>query len=80
MKPVKEPNVRLGSGVEFARQFAPEHAAVVRDMLEQLLIVFLKRLGGKITIPVAEVDATGGDLFAFKIDGNNFHFQIEKKQ
>jgi len=50
-------------------------------MLPQLLIVFLKRLGGKLDIPVAEVDDTGQDLFAFSADPKTrtFHFEIVKK-
>jgi hypothetical protein len=64
-----------------ARGDAPEHAAVIDDMKDQLLIAFLKRLGGKIVMPVAEVDDTGNDLFAFRIDfeTRNFHFELRKK-
>lgn len=72
---------RIGSGIDIAAQAAPEHAAAIRDMLEQLLIVFLKRLGGKLDIPVAEIDATGQDLFSFSVDPKTrvFHFEVEKK-
>jgi hypothetical protein len=59
---------------------APEHAAVIDALKEQLLIVFLKRVGGKATIPVAEIDDTGGDLLSFRVDENkNFHFELSKK-
>lgn len=60
---------------------APEHAAMLRVMLEQLLIVFVKRAGGSIEIPVWEIDDTGQDLLAFKADPerNCFYFEIQKK-
>ena len=51
------------------------------EFKDQLLIVFLKRLGGRVSIPVAEVDDTGQDLLAFSIDENRvFHFETRKKQ
>lgn len=70
----------MGRGIDAARTSAPEHAAVLDDFKDQLLIVFLKRLGGKASIPVAEVDDTGGDLFAFRIVDGVFHFEMRKKQ
>jgi hypothetical protein len=70
----------MGKGIEAARASAPDHAAVLDDFKEQLLIVFLKRLGGKVSIPLAEVDDTGQDMLAFRIDENNvFHFETRKK-
>lgn len=72
----------MARGIEIARETAPEHAAAIEDMLPQLLIVFLKRLGGNIDIPVAEIDDTGQDLFAFSVDPRTriFHFEIQRKQ
>ena len=71
----------MGAGIDAARPLAPEHAAVLDDFKDQLLIVLLKRLGGTVSIPVAEVDDTGQDLFAFRIDENRvFHFELRKKQ
>jgi hypothetical protein len=71
----------MGKGIDMARLDSPEHAALLDDLKDQLLIVFLKRLGGKITIPVAEVDDTGGDLFAFRLDFDKreFHFELQRK-
>jgi len=70
----------MGKGIDAARVFAPEHAALLDDLKDQLLIVFLKRLGGTVTIPVSEVDNTGGDVLAFSLrDGNAFHFEIQRK-
>lgn len=69
----------MGKGIDAARHDAPEHAAVLDDFKDQLLIVFLKRLGGKVTIPVAEVDDTGGDLLSFAVRDRNFVFELRKK-
>ena len=70
----------MGKGIDLARQDSPEHAEMLDDFKDQLLIVFLKRLGGKVSIPVAEVDDTGGDMLAFRIDENRvFHFETRKK-
>lgn len=72
----------MGTGTDAARDLAPEHAALIDNMKDQLLIAFLKRLGGEIVMPVSEVDATGDSLFAFRIDfeKRNFHFELRKKQ
>lgn len=72
---------RIGSGIDLAAPLAPAHAAVMRDMLEQLLIVFLKRLGGAAEVPAAEIDDTGQDLLTFRVDPvtRTFHFEVRKK-
>ena len=69
----------MGKGIDLARGAAPEHAALLDDLKDQLLIVFLKRLGGAQDIPVAEVDDTYQDLFAFRVNDGVFHFEIRKK-
>ncbi len=71
----------MGKGIDLARPDAPEHAAVLDDFKDQLLIVFLRRLGSTVSIPLSEVDDTGGELLAFRIDENKvFHFELRKKQ
>lgn len=76
----------MGKGIDAARALAPEHAAALDDLKDQLLIVFLKRLGGKVSIPVRDVDNTENDLFAMMVEIDKldpkrgvFHFSIEKK-
>lgn len=70
----------MGKGIDLARQDAPEHAAILDNFKDQLLIVFLKRLGGRVSIPVGEIDDTGQDLFAFRVDENKvFHFRTTRK-
>ena len=59
---------------------APEHARLLEVLKEQLLIVFVKRLGGDISIPLTEVDDTGQDVLTLSIDDNKvFHFKVIKK-
>ena len=73
----------MGKGTMMARAAGNQaHADALEDMLEQLLIVFLKRLGGKVEIPCKEIDDTAGDMFAFRVDPETrmFHFTIQKKQ
>lgn len=69
----------MSKDIDLARADAPEHSAAIEEFLPQLLIVFLKRLGGKVAIPVAEVDDTGGDLLAMKIVDRVFHFEVQRK-
>lgn len=74
----------MGRGTDMAALLNPEHAHLIDELKEQLLIVFLKRLGGKATFPVAEVDDTGRDLLAFSVkpDAEHryvFHFEIQPK-
>lgn len=69
----------MGKGTDIARADSPEHAQLIDDLKEQLLIVFLKRLGGEISVPVKEIDDTGGYLFSFNIIDRVFNFSIERK-
>jgi hypothetical protein len=73
----------MGKGIDAVRMNAPEHAAMLDDFKDQLLIVFLKRLvvhGDDLVFPVAEVDDTGQDLLAFSIRNRAFHFELRKKE
>lgn len=70
----------MGKGIDLARQEALEHAAVLDNFKDQLLIVLIKRLGGNVRLPIAEVDDTGGDLLAFNIEDGAFNFELRKKQ
>ncbi len=69
----------MGSGRDAAREDAPEHAAILDNFKDQLFIVLIDRLGGKVDIPVSEVDKTGGKLVSFSITDNTFHFVLSKK-
>lgn len=70
----------MGKGIDAARAAgAGIHADVLEDFKDQLLIVFLKRLGGKASIPLTEVDDTGRDLLAFNFADGVFNFETRKK-
>jgi len=58
-----------------------DHQQAINAMLPQLLIVLLNRLGGKLDIPVAEIDSTGKYVVAMKADPitREFHFEVQEK-
>ncbi len=55
------------------------HQQVIEMFKDQLLIVLIKRMGGKVSIPVAELDDTGKDNLAFSLVDRVFHFEAQKK-
>lgn len=66
-------------GIDLARADNPEHADMLETFKGQLLIAFVRRLGGRVDIPVSEVDETGGFSLAFSIVDGVFHFRLEQK-
>lgn len=70
----------MGIGIDLAAPLAPEHAKVIDNFKEQLLITMVKRLGGTISVPIDEVDDTSQDLLMMSIENGSFHFEIKKKQ
>lgn len=70
----------MGKGIDLARADAPLHAAVLDDFKDQLIIALVKRLGENVSIPIAEIDNTGGYLLAFNIENDAFNFKLRKKQ
>ena len=72
----------MGKGIDLARGDAPEHAEILDDFKDQLIIVMLKRLeklSGTVNIPMEEMDDTGNDMVAFSIINKVFKFEIRKK-
>lgn len=69
----------MGIGIELARELAPEHADLMDNLKDQLLIVFLRRLGGEASVPVGEVDDTGGDMLLMNLRDGVFNFALRKK-
>ena len=69
----------MGKGIDTARGDAPIHAAVLDDFKDQLLIVLFNRLGGKVSIPVDEVDATGQYVVEMSVVERVFHFKVRAK-
>lgn len=75
----------MGDGIKLAAALAPQHAAMIDNLKDQLLIVFLKRLaamGHPLTFPVSEIDDTSQDTLSFSVDPMTraFHFTVGKKQ
>lgn len=72
----------MGQGIDLARDGAPLHTALLDDFKEQLLLVLIQRLGGSVSLPVKEVDETGGLVLAMSVDADArvFHFEVRKKQ
>ncbi len=70
----------MAADIDLVKAISPEHAAAIEAMKEQLLIVFLNRLGAKIDIPVAEIDGAGAFnlLMGADLEGT-FHFATERK-
>jgi len=72
----------VGKGIDLARGDAPEHAEILDDFKDQLIIVMLKRLeklSGTVNIPMEEMDDTGNDMVAFSIINKVFKFEMRKK-
>lgn len=70
----------MGLGIDLARQEAPELAAVLDDLKDQLLIAFVKRMGGTVIMPVEEVDSTGSVVMMMHVDDGKFYFETVSKQ
>ena len=58
-----------------------EHQQAIEAIKSQLLIVLINRLGGKIDLPVTEVDGTAKFNLAFSMDPKTrtFHFEVQDK-
>lgn len=69
----------MGQGIELARALAPEHAQAIDNMKDQLLLVLIARLGGKVEIPVEEIDGTGGKVLSMALEGRTFRFELGHK-
>lgn len=74
--------INVGKGIDLARAEAVLHAEVLDDMKDQLLICLLKKLAneqGRVSISVAELDATGRYVVAFSVVNGYFDFIVSKK-
>lgn len=69
----------MGLGIELAGLDNPEHAKLLDDFKDQLLIVLLKRLDGKVSIPLAEADDTSQDILLMAFSNDEFTFTLKKK-
>lgn len=73
----------MGKGIDACKSNAPEHAALMETFRDDLLIIAMRRLGaktgGKVDIPVAEIDGAGRFALAFSVRDGVFHFEIQEK-
>ena len=71
----------MGQGINLAKDDNPEHAEMIDNLKDQLLIAFVNRLGGKLIIPISELDKTGEYTLSFSIDekDKSFNFETNKK-
>ena len=77
IKPVKPPNVKLSSAR--ASDLPPDAQQAIKTMQGQLLIALVRRLGGRVVMPVSEVDDTGGVNLTMTIDEGVLIFEVVKK-
>lgn len=71
----------MGKGIEMARAMDPMGAAAMENLRDDLLIVFLQRLGGEVRVPVEEIDDTPrGKLMTLRLEGKTFVFSLTRKQ
>jgi len=70
----------MGSGIDIAKADSPLHAQVLENFRDQLLIALLRRNGPIVTVPIAEVDETGGYVVLMSVADGNFNFEVRRKQ
>lgn len=71
----------MGTGIDAALGDNPELRATMENLRDQLLLVLLRRLGGKARIPVSEIDQTGQYIMEMQLDpeGRSLTFTLRKK-
>jgi hypothetical protein len=74
----------MGKGTEEAAKENPEHAQVIDDFKDQLIICLVQKLaetseGGIVKVPCSDVDNTGGSLMHMAIVDRTFNFKITRK-
>lgn len=69
----------MGLGIDLARLDNPEHAEIVDNFKDQLIISLVKKLGGCSTLSLQEVDDTQEDLLYLAIKDGNFILSTQRK-
>ena len=64
----------MGRGNDLAKQVSPEAANAVENMKDQLILALVRRLGGDIRVPAAEIDDTAGIVLTMSVDDSGFRF------
>jgi len=52
---------------------------LIEAMKGQLIIALIRRLGGKVSMPVEEIDATGDVNLLMEVDGATLNFEVVDK-
>jgi len=67
------------ASVVLTKDLPPEVEEAVKKMIGQIPIVWCLREGGKLRIPIKEVDATGPYILNCEVQGSDFVFHLTKK-
>jgi len=74
----------MGQGIELAKQLDPESVELIKaldEMKDQLILVLVERLGGKVVVPVIEIDtAPLGKILTMGFDQEKVEFTFEVKK
>jgi len=62
-------------------ELSSSHQMAIEAMKSQLIIVLVQRLGGRVEVPAAEIDATGSVNLMMAVDDKTraFTFEVAKK-
>ncbi len=74
----------MGKGTDLAGEQAPEHAQLIDDFKDQLLLCLVNRLAkltedGVVKVPLSEVDNTGGLVMSMSVHDKAFNFKVSGK-
>lgn len=71
----------MGYGTDAARAEAPEHAAMIDTFKEALLLILIKRAGGRVKISADEIDSAGELVLLMNLEPEKrtFNFEVRKK-
>lgn len=72
--PIKPKHVML------TKTLPPEAEDAFLRLLSQLPIVWAKREGGTLRIPIVEADATEGYVLDFELQGSDFVFTLKQQK
>lgn len=72
VSPIKPKHVML------TKELPPEAEDAFMQLLSQLPIVWAKREGGTLRIPITEADATEGYVLDFEMQGTDFVFSLKQ--
>jgi hypothetical protein len=74
----------MGLGIDLAKEDSPDHAEVMENFRDQLLVTLIKREversgNGKAVITLDEVDSNGSINVSMAVVDGSFEFEIKRK-